>query len=70
MDPENKVRLSENEADDALRNIKTLRKQDFNEVKNVLELAEKDAKKGNAEVSFFCKKHLHQVVYTYFNIRK
>lgn len=50
---ENNVKLFKNASADVLRNIKLLRKQDFQEVKHVLELAEKDAKEVNAEVSFF-----------------
>lgn len=55
MDPKNNVKLLTNASVDVLRNIKSSRKEDFEKVKNVLEFAEKDAKKDNAEVSFFLR---------------
>lgn len=53
MDPENNVKLSKKASENVLKDIITLRKQDFKEVKNVLESAVKDAKEGDVEVSFF-----------------
>lgn len=53
MAAENNDKLLKNASVDFLRNIKTSRKQDFKEVKNVLESAVKDAKGKHVEVSFF-----------------
>ncbi|OPL33275.1 glutaminase, partial [Mytilus galloprovincialis] len=47
MDPENNVNLSKKASENVLKDIITLRKQDFKEVKNVLESAVKDAKEGD-----------------------
>ncbi|XP_076095446.1 uncharacterized protein LOC143066384 isoform X2 [Mytilus galloprovincialis] len=49
MDPENNVNLSKKASENVLKDIITLRKQDFKEVKNVLESAVKDAKEGDVE---------------------
>ncbi|OPL33395.1 hypothetical protein AM593_08136, partial [Mytilus galloprovincialis] len=57
MDKQNNEKLLKNASINVLKNVKTSRRQDFEEVKKVLERAVKDAKEGDVEEDENFRKH-------------